>query len=117
MEETNDIVINFNSITYNTTFFKKREKKDILLIIKQNYLKYIPSPYDYIMTFKINAIKRIKLFNILIDKIINTVLSRYNLTDVRKMIRKYIGSTIDDVYIEDKSWKLMLYSNPCNYKS
>ena len=28
-----DIVINFNSSTYNTIFFKKREKKELLLVI------------------------------------------------------------------------------------
>lgn len=99
-----DIVINFNSSTYNTIFFKKREKKELLLVINKNYLKYIPSPYDYTMTFKINATRRAILFSILIDKIINTVLSRYNLTDVKKMIRKYIGFGIDNIYIEDKLW-------------
>ena len=33
-----DIVIKFNSSTYNTIFFKKREKKELLLVINKNII-------------------------------------------------------------------------------
>lgn len=106
--DKNDVIINYNSTTYNTIFFKKREKKELLLTIKESYLKYVESPYDYIMTFKINSSRRVLLFNKLLDEILNKILIEYNLIDVKKTIKKYIGCGVDNIYIEDKSWNNMM---------
>lgn len=106
--DNNNFIINYNSTTYNTIFFKKREKKELLLKIKKSYLKYVESPYDYIMTFKINSSRRALLFNNLLDEILNKVLIKYNLLDVKKIIKTYIGCSIDNIYIEDKSWNNMM---------
>ena len=110
--DDNNFVINYNSTTYNSLFFKKREKKELLLKIRKSYLKYVESPYDYIMTFKINSSRRALLFNNLLNEILNKVLIKYNLLDVKNIIKTYVGCGINNIYIEDESWNnIMTYLN------
>jgi len=108
MGEYNEIIISYNSEEYNTIFFKKHEKKGLLLSLKKKYLKYIRSPYDDILTLKLNSSKRVFIFNKFIDSLLDIVLNQYNLIDIKKMIKCYIGYNIDNVYIEDKTWDILL---------
>lgn len=116
MEETSDIIIPFNSNTYNRIFFKKHERKELLLLIHKNYLKYKISPFDEHLTLKINSSRRVLVFNRFIDSILDTILSRYLLNDVKKTIKYYIGCGIDNVYIEDKTWINLLNNLKINFE-
>lgn len=108
MEESREIIIPYNCKEYNNIFFKKREKKGLLLSLNKKYLKYIPSPYEDILTLKINCSRRVYIFNKFIDSLLDIVLIKYNLIDVKKIIKYYIGCNIDNVYIEDKTWNNLL---------
>ena len=69
MEESSEITIPYNSKEYNTIFFKKHERKELLLLIYKNYLKYKISPFDEYLTLKINSSRRVFLFNRFMDYI------------------------------------------------
>tara|TARA_B100000424_G_C22891820_1_gene474427 strand:+ start:407 stop:763 length:357 start_codon:yes stop_codon:yes gene_type:complete len=108
MEKSSEIIIPYNSKEYNNIFFKKREKKGLLLLLNKKYLRYIPSPYEDLLTLKINCSRRISIFNKFIDSLLNIILMKYNLIDIKKTIKYYIGGNIDNVYIEDKTWGNLL---------
>lgn len=108
MDNYNEIIIHYNSKTYNTLFFKKHEKKGLLLKIHKTYIKYVPTYYNEELTLKINASYRVKLFNKFIESFLKIILSKYNLLDMIYIIKPYIGAGIDNVYIEDKTWSNLI---------
>uniref|UniRef100_A0A6C0AWG3 Uncharacterized protein n=1 Tax=viral metagenome TaxID=1070528 RepID=A0A6C0AWG3_9ZZZZ len=110
MDSYNEMIIPYNSKTYNTLFFKKHEKKGLLLKICKTYLKYVPTYYNEEMTLKLNASYRARLFNNFIDSFLRIILSKYNLLDMIYIIKPYIGAGIDNVYIEDKTWDNLIKS-------
>lgn len=104
MDSYTEIIIPYNSKTYNTLFFKKHERKGLLLKICNTYLKYVPTYYNEEMTLKLNASYRVRLFNKFIDTFLRVILSKYNLFDMIHIIKEFLGAGIDNVYIEDKTW-------------
>ena len=104
MDSYNEMIIPYNSKTYNTLFFKKHERKGLLLKICKTYLKYVPTYYNEEMTLKLNASHRVRLFNKFIDTFLRIILSKYNLFDMIHIIKEFLGSGIDNVYIEGKTW-------------
>lgn len=88
----NEIVINYDSAYFNNRFFKKREKKDILILKFKTYLKFVTSPHDNILTYKINYTKRLILYKKIVKKILETVLNKYRCHDIlSNEIIKFVG--------------------------
>ena len=104
MDISEEIIIPYNSKTYNTLFFKKHEKKGLLLKICKSHLKYIPTYYNEEMTLKLNACYRVRLYNHFINSLLEIILEKHNLYDMTYIIKGFLGGGIDNVYIEDKTW-------------
>ena len=102
-----EIIIKYNSKTYNDIFFKKKEKSNLLLKICKDHIKYIISPFDEILTYKINITKRLILYNKLIKKyILNKILiDNYSINEdgIINNIFSYIGHSVKNIYIDNKN--------------
>tara|TARA_A100001015_G_C14980803_1_gene709363 strand:- start:1425 stop:1775 length:351 start_codon:yes stop_codon:yes gene_type:complete len=97
-----EIIIPYNSKTFNKDFFKKKEKKDLILIIHKNYLKYTLSPFEYVLTSKINASKRLILYRKNVSNILKNLFNiqkNYMGDGLIEIILKYIGLSVNDIYI------------------
>ena len=89
---SNDVIINYNSVYFNNRFFKKRERKNILILKFKTYLKFITSPHNNVLTYKINYTKRLILYRNIVKKIIETVLNKYQCHDIlSNEITKFVG--------------------------
>ena len=102
-----EIVIKYNSKTYNDIFFKKKEKSNLLLKIYKDHIKYVITPFDEILTYKINITKRLILYNKLVKKYIlsKILINNYYLNEngIVNKIFSYIGHSIDNIYIDNKN--------------
>lgn len=102
-----EIVIKYNSKTYNDIFFKKKEKSDLLLKIYKDHIKYVITPFDEILTYKINITKRLILYNKLVKKYIlsKILINNYYLNErgVVNKIFSYIGHSISNIYINNQN--------------
>ena len=114
-DQDSDIIIRYDSYTFNNIYFKKKEKKNLLLIIKENHLIYIKSLYDDFLTHKINLTRRFILYKSLINKYLNAILP-YQINCVCQDIMKFIGLSLTDIYSSVPKKKLYYNFPLVSYK-
>ena len=113
IQKKEEIIIQYNSREFNCDFFKKKEKSNLLLLIRKEYVKYIESPFDKMMTLKINLTKRLALYHKFIKNLLEII---FPVPFVNNIIKTYIGLTVNNVYINiDNYLKLIepVYHKKC----
>lgn len=102
MSDCEETIIFYDSKTFQKEFFKKKEKKELIISIFKNHLKYNISPFEFELTEKVNCIKRLILYRKYIRTFLKELFNNkmnYMGDGIIEIIIKYIGISVSDVYI------------------